>query len=83
MGELSDSLPVFLLPDVPLNIETLRIIFPYALTLSIVGLLESMMTATIIDDLTDTPSNKNRECGGHCIGRSWWSSRNLPNRAAS
>jgi SulP family sulfate permease len=64
MGELPDSLPVFLLPQVPLNLETLMIIFPYALTLAIVGLLESMMTATIIDDLTDTPSNKNRECTG-------------------
>ena len=64
MGQLPDSLPVFLLPDVPLNLETLRIIFPYALTLAVVGLLESMMTASIVDDLTDTPSNKNRECVG-------------------
>jgi SulP family sulfate permease len=64
MGELPDSLPIFLLPDVPLNWETLRIIFPYAATLAVVGLLESMMTAQIVDDLTDTPSNKNRECVG-------------------
>lgn len=67
MGELPDSLPVFLLPDVPLNWDTLAIIFPYSLTLAIVGLLESMMTATIVDDLTDTPSNKNRECAGQGI----------------
>jgi SulP family sulfate permease len=67
MGELPDSLPVFLLPDVPLNLDTLRIIFPYALTLAVVGLLESMMTASIVDELTDTPSNKNRECVGQGV----------------
>jgi SulP family sulfate permease len=67
MGELPDSLPIFLLPDVPLNFETLIIIFPFSLTLAVVGLLESMMTATIIDDLTDTPSNKNRECVGQGV----------------
>ena len=64
MGELPDSLPVFLLPDVPLTWETLAIIFPFSMTLAVVGLLESMMTATIVDDLTDTSSNKNRECVG-------------------
>lgn len=67
MGELPDSLPVFLLPDVPWNLQTLMIILPYALTLAVVGLLESMMTATIVDDLTDTTSNKNRECAGQGI----------------
>src|SRR5690554_2077429 len=67
MGELPDSLPIFLLPDVPLNWETLSIIFPFSLTLAIVGLLESMMTATIVDDLTDTSSNKNRECAGQGV----------------
>ena len=67
MGELPDSLPVFLLPDVPLNLETLAIIVPYALTLMVVGLLESLMTATIVDDLTDTPSDKNRECVGQGV----------------
>ena len=67
MGQLPDSLPVFLLPDVPLNLETLRIILPYAATLAVVGLLESMMTASIVDDLTDTPSNKNRECVGQGV----------------
>jgi len=67
MGELPDSLPMFLLPDVPLNLETLAIIFPYSLTLMVVGLLESLMTATIVDDLTDTTSNKNRECVGQGV----------------
>ena len=67
MGELPDSLPIFLLPDIPLNLETLKIIFPYALTMAIVGLLESMMTATIVDDLTDTSSDKNRECKGQGV----------------
>jgi len=67
MGDLPDSLPVFLLPEVPLTFETLGIIFPYALTLMVVGLLESLMTATIVDDLTDTKSNKNRECVGQGI----------------
>jgi SulP family sulfate permease len=67
MGELPDSLPVFLLPDVPLTWETLAIIFPYSATLAAVGLLESMMTATIVDDLTDTSSDKNRECVGQGV----------------
>ncbi|WP_016855729.1 SulP family inorganic anion transporter [Halomonas smyrnensis] len=67
MGELPDTLPVFLWPDVPLNLETLSIIFPYAIMLTVVGLLESMMTATIVDDLTDTESDKNRECKGQGI----------------
>lgn len=67
MGELPDSLPIFLWPDVPLNLETLTIILPYSLPLAVVGLLESLMTATIVDDLTDTPSDKNRECKGQGI----------------
>ena len=67
MGELPDTLPVFLWPNVPLNLETLTIIFPYAVMLAVVGLLESMMTATIVDDLTDTPSDKNRECKGQGV----------------
>lgn len=62
MGKLPDSLPVFLLPDVPLNLQTLLIILPYSAGLAVVGLLESMMTATIVDDMTNTPSDKNREC---------------------
>ncbi len=67
MGELPDTLPVFLWPDVPLNLDTLMIILPYSTSLAVVGLLESMMTATIVDDLTDTPSDKNRECKGQGI----------------
>ncbi|MDO9618519.1 MAG: SulP family inorganic anion transporter [Pseudomonas sp.] len=67
MGELPDTLPIFLWPDVPLTLETLAIIFPYAAALAVVGLLESMMTATIIDDLTDTNSDKNRECKGQGV----------------
>ncbi|ELW78086.1 MULTISPECIES: SulP family inorganic anion transporter [Acinetobacter] len=67
MGQLPDTLPVFLLPDIPLNLETLTIIFPYAAALAAVGLLESMMTATIVDDLTDTSSDKNRECKGQGV----------------
>ena len=67
MGELPNSLPQFLMPDVPLTLKTLQIIFPYAATLMVVGLLESLMTATIVDDLTDTSSNKNRECVGQGV----------------
>ena len=62
MGKLPDSLPVFLIPGIPLNLNTLLIILPYSAGLAVVGLLESMMTATIVDDMTDTPSDKNREC---------------------
>jgi SulP family sulfate permease len=64
MGELPSDLPAFLLPDVPLTIETLLIILPVSATLALVGLLESLMTAQIVDELTDTPSDKNRECLG-------------------
>ena len=67
MGDLPDTLPVFLWPNVPLTLETLKILFPYSAALAVVGLLESLMTATIIDDLTDTPSDKNRECKGQGI----------------
>lgn len=67
MGELPDTLPVFLWPDVPLNLETLMIILPYSIALAAVGLLESMMTATIVDEFTDTDSDKNRECKGQGI----------------
>ncbi|MDO9400858.1 MAG: SulP family inorganic anion transporter [Polaromonas sp.] len=67
MGALPDSLPVFLLPDVPLNLETLKIVLPYALTLAVVGLLESLMTASIVDEMTDTTSDKNRECVGQGV----------------
>jgi SulP family sulfate permease len=64
MGELPDTLPMFLWPDVPLNLETLKIILPYSIPLAMVGLLESLMTSAIVDDLTDTDSDRNRECKG-------------------
>jgi len=67
MGALPDSLPVFLIPDIPLTFETLRIILSVSATLAVVGLLESMMTASIVDDLTDSNSNKNRECVGQGV----------------
>lgn len=67
MGQLPDSLPMFLLPNIPLTWETLFIILPYSITLAAVGLLESLMTAVIVDDMTETPSQKNRECAGQGI----------------
>lgn len=67
LGELPSTLPVFLWPQVSWNFETLRIVLPYSLGLAAVGLLESLMTAQIVDDLTDTPSNKNRECAGQGV----------------
>ena len=67
MGELPDTFPLFLLPDIPFNLETLMIILPYSVTLAVVGLLESLMTAVIVDDFTDTSSPKNRECTGQGI----------------
>lgn len=67
LGEIKQALPSFLIPDIPLNLETLQIIFPTALALSIVGLLESLLTATIVDDMTDTDSNKNKEARGQGI----------------
>lgn len=68
MGQLPTAFPVFLLPKIPPTWETLSIILPYSCTLAVVGLLESMMTATIVDDLTDTHSDKNRECAGQGLG---------------
>ena len=67
MGELPTTLPVFALPQVPFNLETLQIIFPYSLTMAIVGLLASFLTAALVDDLTDTPSDKNQEAKGQGI----------------
>ncbi|MEO8722484.1 MAG: SulP family inorganic anion transporter [Sphingobium sp.] len=64
MGALPQGLPSFALPSVPLNLDTLRIILPYSLTMAAVGLLESLLTAQIVDDMTDTDSDKRRECGG-------------------
>ena len=64
MGKLPEGLPSFALPHVPLSLETLRIIAPYSLTMAAVGLLESLLTAQIVDDMTDTDSDKRRECAG-------------------
>lgn len=64
MGDLPDTLPIFLIPDIPFTLETLQIILPYALAVAAVGLLESLMTQTIVDDLTDTTSDRNQECIG-------------------
>lgn len=67
MGELPSTLPVFLIPQIPFTLETLMIILPYSAAVAAVGLLESLMTASIVDDLTDTPSDKNQECIGQGI----------------
>ncbi|MEQ8717256.1 MAG: SulP family inorganic anion transporter [Acidimicrobiales bacterium] len=67
MGELPSDIPFFGLPDVPFDLETLRIIAPYAVTLAIIGLLESMLTAQLLDDITDTRSDKDRESRGQGI----------------
>ncbi|WP_416151793.1 SulP family inorganic anion transporter [Salipaludibacillus sp. HK11] len=67
MGTLTRTLPIFLLPQVAFSYETLSIIFPYALALTVVGILESLLTAAIVDDMTDTPSNKNKESRGQGI----------------
>ncbi|HCL59977.1 MAG TPA: sodium-independent anion transporter [Acinetobacter sp.] len=64
LGQFPDTLPVFLLPEIPLNLETLQIILPYSLTLATVGLLESMMTTTVIDEVTGTEGDRHRECRG-------------------
>jgi sulfate permease, SulP family len=67
LGTMPNTLPIFFLPDIPLNLETLKIILPYALALSVVGLLESLLTSQVLDDMTDTPSNKNTEARGQGI----------------
>lgn len=67
LGTMPSTLPTFLFPDIPLNFETLMIILPYSLALSIVGLLESLLTSQVLDDMTDTPSNKNKEARGQGI----------------
>ena len=64
LGSLPQTLPIFLLPDIPLNLETLLIILPYALTLATVGLLETMMTTTIVNDMTETEADRHVECRG-------------------
>jgi SulP family sulfate permease len=64
MGALPQGLPSLALPQVPLTLDTLRIILPYSLAMAAVGLLESLLTAQIVDDMTDTDSDKRRECAG-------------------
>ncbi|RBY92349.1 sodium-independent anion transporter [Blastococcus sp. TBT05-19] len=66
-GELPDSLPFFLLPDVPFTVETLAVLAPYALGIAFVGLMESLMTAKLVDDITDTRSDKTRESWGQGV----------------
>jgi len=67
MGALPDTLPVFLIPQIPLTLETLAIILPYSLAIAVVGLLESLMTQNLVDDLTDTKSDRDQECIGQGI----------------
>lgn len=67
MGALPDTLPVFALPQVPLTFETLQIILPYSLAIAVVGLLESLMTQNLVDDLTDTSTSRDQECIGQGI----------------
>ena len=67
LGTITQSLPAFFIPDVPLTFETLSIIFPYSIALAVVGLLESLLTASIVDDMTGTESDKNREARGQGI----------------
>lgn len=66
-GELPDSLPVLGIPDIPYNLETFNIIAPFALAIALVGLMESLMTAKLVDDITDTRSNKTRESWGQGV----------------
>lgn len=67
LGSIKQTLPHFLMPNVPYNLETLQIIFPYSLSMAIVGLVESLLTAKIVDDATDTYSSKNKESRGQGI----------------
>ncbi len=67
MGALPDTLPIFLIPQIPLNFDTLLIILPYSIAIAIVGLLESLMTQNVVDDLTDTRSSRDMECIGQGV----------------
>lgn len=67
MGSISQTLPTFLIPNIPFTWETLSIILPYSLALAVVGLMESLLTAAILDDMTDSESNKNQEARGQGI----------------
>ncbi len=70
MGALPDTLPIFMIPQIPLTLKTLLIILPYSIAVAVVGLLESLMTQTIVDDLTDTTSSRDQECIGQGIANS-------------
>ncbi|OTG72286.1 sodium-independent anion transporter [Acinetobacter sp. ANC 4169] len=67
LGQFPDTLPIFLIPEIPLNLETLQIIFPYSITLATVGLLETMMTTTVINEVTETDADRHQECRGQGI----------------
>ena len=67
LGQFPETLPIFLIPDIPLNFETLQIIFPYSITLATVGLLETMMTTTVINEITGTEADRHQECRGQGI----------------
>ncbi|NHB57077.1 SulP family inorganic anion transporter [Acinetobacter sp. 194] len=64
LGHFPDTLPIFLLPDIPLNFETLKIVFPYSITLATVGLLETMMTTTVVNEVTNSEGDRHQECRG-------------------
>lgn len=66
-GELPDSLPDLFIPNIPWTVDTLSIIAPYALAMALVGLMESLMTAKLVDEVTDTHSNKTRESWGQGV----------------
>lgn len=67
LGNMPSTLPIFFMPDIPFNLETLKIILPYSLALAVVGLLESLLTAQVLDEYTETTSNKNQEARGQGI----------------
>jgi len=67
MGNITRALPIFHIPSIPFSLNTLTIIFPYAVTLSLVGIMESLLTATILDDMTDSKSDKSKEVVGQGI----------------
>lgn len=67
LGNFPDTLPIFLIPEIPFNLETFFIILPYAMTLATVGLLETMMTTTVIDEVTQTEGDRHQECRGQGV----------------
>ena len=67
LGQFPDTLPIFLIPEIPLNLETFLIILPYSITLATVGLLETMMTTTVINEVTGTEGDRHKECRGQGV----------------